>query len=357
MIIGIDGRTLLDLPLSGVGEYTSRLLEIFSVLDPNLNARIFLNQTPHIPSKILNGLFFTKSICMERFLGNVDQLFFPNHISFWTKKRYIITVHDLSFHIFPEFYSLKTRAWHNFVNPQRLYKNAAKIIAVSNSTKNDLIDEFHIPEGKIHVVYSGIGEEFFSFAPQEEEKDFFRKKYSLPKNFILFLGTQEKRKNVLGIIRAFEILKERQKDEDIFLLLAGKPGFGFHDIAKYAKKSKVADFIRFLGYIPEEVKPFLYQHASVFVYPSFYEGFGFPPLEAMAIGTPVVMSNTPSLVETARGAALTVSPKCPEEIAAAISLLLEDSRLRTVLIQKGKKTAREYSWEECGRKTLEIIKN
>ncbi len=355
MIIGIDARALVDIPLSGVGEYTKQLLEILPVLNSNITFRFFLNQSPHIPNKILNSFFAFKGIQIERFLGDVDRVFLPNHIFFSTKKPYTITVHDLSFHIFPEFYNIKTRMWHKVVGSRLLYENATNIIAVSESTKNDLIREFHIPAEKIHVVYSGIGQEFFSFAPSEEKKEFFRKKYALPKHFILSLGTQEKRKNILGIIRAFEIFKEGREAEDMFLLLAGKPGFQFHEIEKYAKKSKFAPFIRFLGYISEEAKPYLYQLARVFVYPSFYEGFGFPPLEAMAVGTPVVISNTPALLETTRGAALSVSPKEPEEIATAISLLLHDFHLRDIMIQKGKEVASHYTWEECGRKTLEII--
>lgn len=356
MLIGVDARALCDLPLSGVGEYAKNLVEILPTLENGIEFRFFSNQNPHIPSKILNSLFRANIVKLEYLVGKVDRFFLPNHIFFSTKRPYIITVHDLSFHLFPEFYNPKTRLWHHIVSPRTLYRNAEKIIAVSESTKQDLVNEFQLPKEKIHVIYSGIGKEFLHFSTSKEEKENFQKKYHLPERFILFLGTQEKRKNILGMIQAFEILLKKREEKDLFLVLAGKPGFGFQEILRYVKRSKAAPMIRFLGYIPQEVKPILLHTAEIFLYPSFYEGFGFPPLEAMAVGTPVVVSHTPSLVETTRGGAIAVSPRDPEEMAHALSMLLEDSNLRDIMIQKGKEVAAQYSWEECARKTLEVIK-
>lgn len=378
MILGIDGRSLLDRPISGIGEYTKNLLEEIFLLRPNNEYKIFLNSfkkhgqkddyykypqeniySTWIPNKILNSLLYSRILHLEHILGRVDHFFLPNHIFFALKKAtsYTVTVHDLSFELFPQYFSIKGRLWHRFVHPIEIYKRAQKIIAVSENTKQDLIREAGIDENKIIVIYSGINKEFLTFDATDPSNNFYQKRYALPPRYILYLGTVEKRKNVIGIIRAFDFLKQQNAISDIALLIAGKPGFGFSKIYKMAQSSQYANSIKFLGYVDPAAKPYLYYRASCFVYPSFYEGFGFPPLEAMAVGTPTIVANSSSLVEIAGDAAVLVNPYNSFELASAINELLHNKRLADIISTRGKNLAQQYSWELCAKKTLQVLES
>ncbi|MCK4525681.1 MAG: glycosyltransferase family 4 protein, partial [Candidatus Andersenbacteria bacterium] len=177
-----------------------------------------------------------------------------------------------------------------------------------------------------------------------------RKKYNLPKKYILYLGTLEPRKNIIGLIKAFEILNTKYK-----LVIAGSKGWLYEDIFKIVKNSPAKDNIIFTGFIDDKDKAALYGLADLFVYPSFYEGFGFPPLEAMAAGTPVITSNFSSLPEAVGDAAITVNPYNIDELTKAIEMVLFDEKLRDILIERGYKKVKNFSWEKCAKETLEFI--
>jgi glycosyltransferase involved in cell wall biosynthesis len=182
------------------------------------------------------------------------------------------------------------------------------------------------------------------------------KKYHLPKNFILYFGTIEPRKNISGLIRAFELLKEKNKDfKKVYLVIAGGKGWLFKNIFAMAARSKFAKHIIFTGFVSPEDKVYLYNLADLFVYPSFFEGFGFPPLEAMACGVPTITSNTSSLPEIAQDAALMVNPYDTDELAWAMEQVLSDVALRKELARRSLAQAKLFSWDKCARETLNFL--
>ena len=198
-----------------------------------------------------------------------------------------------------------------------------------------------------------------------EEKYKIKKKYNLPDNFILFLGTIEPRKNIIGLIEAFEIFNIQYPISNTSLVIAGAPGWSNKKVYERAASSPLRDKIKFLGFIKPEEKPALYAAASLFVYPSFYEGFGFPVLEALASGTPVITSNRSSLPEISQSAAYLVNPNKPHEIAEGIRYLLNHNHnprnpLEICVIcaqtKNGRVQAEKFSWNQTAQEWLRLIK-
>ena len=381
MVIGIDVRSLMDEKLTGIGEYTLNLLKALFRIDTKNEYRLFYNsfqskkchlkeKYPNVqfyrfkyPNKIFNfGLNFFSLPKIDKLLGGVDLFFMPNwqFMALSRRSKKIITVHDLSFEYYPQYYSLKRRLWHKFIKPKRLIQSSDKIITPSESTKRDLIKLYKIQPEKIEVIYSGIGEEFkFQISNFKFQK--VKEKYNLPDNFILYLGTLEPRKNLENLILAFDELytnldiKEHKLKCKYYLVIAGAKGWLYESIYKTARSIKAKDHVKFIDYVAPEDKPYLYNLASLFVYPSFYEGFGFPPLEAMACGVPTVVSFSSSLLEVVGKAALAINPYDIREVAQSMFECLTDDRLRDSLKNKGPKQAKRFSWQKCDEKTLEVF--
>lgn len=390
MTIGIDIRTLMDTRYSGVSEYTLNLVSALLRLDRENEYRLFYNTAQNIsermpkfdypnvkiikksvPNKILNYFLFKflNSPKIDKLLG-VDCFFMP-HINFiglsgsdptalkavrplFCKK--ILTIHDLSFLRYPEFFSARKNFWHKMVNVKKLVKKFDYIIAVSENTKRDVIELCGVNPDRVKVIYSGV-EDIYQPNYELENKN-IEQKYNLPEKFILFLGTVEPRKNIEGAIRAYEILREKNGGLAQYkLVIAGGRGWKSNNAFRVWQKSQYKSDIKFLGYIEKKDKVYLYNLASLFVYPSFYEGFGFPPLEAMASGTPVITSFTSSLPEIVGSAGLMVDPYNINDLAIAMEKVLTDNNLRNDLIQKGLKRIKEFSWEKAGREYLEIFQN
>lgn len=304
-----------------------------------------------IPNRFLQASsFFFYWPKIDKLIGGADVFFSPHFILAPVSRqcRKIITFHDLSFEYRPEFFSLQRKIWHKLMRPKFQAKTADRIITVSRSTKDDLTELYKIPSEKIEVIYPGIGEEFRKMEKFEIQK--VREKYNLPQKFILYFGTIEPRKNIEGIINAFELLKTDAK-----LVIAGSPGWIYKSVYKTAKKSKRSKDIIFTGFIEKEDKPALYNLAEVFVYPSFFEGFGFPPLEAMACGTPTIVSDVTSLPEVAGEAAIMVNPYNINEIAQAMNDVLENEELRRQMRDGGLVLSKKFSWQNCAKATLKIL--
>ena len=373
MRVGIDIRALLEGRRTGVEEYTTNLLRHLFKIDKNNRYLLFSSgrkatnsirqiansaTRKHLPisNRLLNLSFkmFSRPL-IDKLLNGVDVFWTPNINLVPTKKscKKIVTFHDLSFKRYPEFFSLKRQLWHKFINPRKLAQEADTIIAVSESTKQDLVELYKIKPTKINVVYSGVDKRF---KPQVSDLSFkeIRQKYNLPDKFILYLGTIEPRKNLIGLIKGYEIFKARCENAPE-LVIAGTKGWLYEDIFKTAQQSKYSKDIIFTGFIEDEDKPDLYNLASLFVYPSFYEGFGFPPLEAMACGVPTVTSNVSSLPEIVGQAGIMVDPYKPEELASAMEMILTDEKLRQRLSQKGIEQAKKFSWEKCAENTFRIL--
>jgi len=372
MNIGIDIRVLARGVRTGVEEYTINLLSYLLPLEPKINYRFFYNayqkaklnyswlSLANVKLKdfrIPNRLFFISSRYLsqpkiDKLLKGVDIYFNPHFftapLSIGCKK--IVTFHDLSFERYPHFFSWRKRAWQRFLMDARQEaQQADKIIAVSQSTKDDLVNLYGIEPKKIKVIYSGVGNQF---KVQNARCKIIKNKYNLPDKFILYFGTIEPRKNLIGLIKAFELLR---RNHSIKLVVAGAKGWLYQDILKTAQESKYSQDIIFTGFIEEADKPALYNLAKLFVYPSFFEGFGFPPLEAMACGLPTIVSHTSSLPEVVGQGTLMVDPYNIDELTWAMETALTDNSLRKQLIQKGINQAKKFSWPKCARETLKVI--
>lgn len=376
MIIGIDIRVLGNETKSGIEEYTENLLSHLLPIDSNVKFKLFFSSyrqklkdydwlnLPNVELKkynFPNRFLFASSRFfdwpeIDRLIGGVDVFFSPHFFltSLTSVCKRVTAIHDLSFIRFPEYFSWRKNFWHKFeMMPDWQSRLSDKIIAVSKATKNDLIEKYNIDSENIKVIYSGIS--FHMKRPPEEELKLFKIKNSLPDNFILFLGKLEPRKNVIGLIKAFNILSKSGEFKNLHLIIAGAKGWLYKDILKEAEDSLFKDKIIFTGYVKDEERPFYYSLASVFVYPSFFEGFGFPPLEAMACGTPVIASNNSSLPEVVGKSAVLVDPRNLSDIAAAIKEVLTNPRLRSKLVKSGLDRANLFNWHKTAKETLECL--
>lgn len=317
-----------------------------------------------IPNKLLNlSFWYFAWPKIDKLVGGVEVVFFPNIIFGAVSRgvRVITTIHDLSFERYPECFSWKRRFWHIFINSKKICRRADRIITVSNSSADDISSQYGITPDKIVVIPSAIGENFHLMDRNDLKLIEVKEKYQLPFKFILFLGTIEPRKNILSLISAYVALQEKaekENDENLLrykLVIAGSPGWLGKEVFEAIKGSKWKEKIILPGFISDEDKAYVYNLSSLFVYPSFFEGFGFPPLEAMACGVPVVTSNNSSLPEICADGVLLIDPNKPEEIFEAMQQILNEKDLREKLIKSGLEKAREFSWKKTAQKTLQII--
>ncbi len=379
MNIGIDIRPLMIKNKTGVGEYTFELLSsiftedkynqyfLFSNSSKEIHNKFFSWDQPNIhyihtryPNKILNfalafGLLDINKLLPEK----IDHWYSPNlnFLSLDKNTKHTLTIHDISYEIFPEFYTFKQRIWHKIINPKKQCLLANTIVVPSENTKRDLVDYYQIDKEKIKVVYPGISPLFnLTEAQLKIQKTIIQKKYDLPENFILFLGSIEPRKNLLGLIKAFEKLPKEITDK-FYLIIAGGSGWKNKNIYDYANRSKLRDHIKFLGYVAQADKPALYSLANLFVFPSFYEGFGFPVIEAMKIGTPVITSNCSSLPEIAKNSTYFINPNNFSDLSLAIKTLITNPKLYEQYLKRGLQTASNYSWKNSAKDHLNIFGN
>jgi len=263
----------------------------------------------------------------------------------------VVTVTDLSFMVFPESFRVSQRVYQRFFTGMSV-RRASHLIAISASTAQDLGKFFAVPATKISVIFPGVDTAYHPIQDAAVLSD-FRRRHCLPEKFILFVGTLEPRKNLLTLLRAYVQFK-RQTKTDYKLVLAGSPGWLYQPIFTAIEELGLRDEVLFPGFIAEDELPLWYNTADVFVYPSLYEGFGLPPLEAMACGTPVIVSNASSLPEVVGDAALLVDPYKPEEWAAALSQVCNDRQLRDDLAARGPERARTFSWTRMAQETVQV---
>jgi len=303
-----------------------------------------------VPSKLLNLAFKFGLSNIEKLTGDVDWFFMPNlnQFNISANTKLAITVHDLSPVVTPEFYNLKRNIWHKFLNYKKAFERANVLFAVSEYTKNDLIRIFGVDEQKIKVVYPGVDHKQFNLSISSDAQRSARNQYGLPGDYILFLNTIEPRKNLAGVISAFEKIRSPAS-----LVIAGRLGWKYKNDFKLINNSKKSAKIRYIGYVAQEDKPALIKMAKTLIYPSFYEGFGFQPLEAMAIGTPVIASHLTSLPEIVGDAGLLVDPYNSNSLAGAMEQILSNATLRLLLVQKGLIQAQKFKWEKTAREVLE----
>ncbi|MEK7452914.1 MAG: glycosyltransferase family 1 protein [Patescibacteria group bacterium] len=366
MKIGIDARMYGD-EQTGIGLYIKNLIENIAKIDKENLYILFLRKS-QFDNFVLPASNFKKVLANSKWYSfseqtiflfcilrqNVDLMHFPNFNSpiFFFGKR-ITTIHDLTPRYFPghKMSSLFRRLAFSLVFKNSVY-SSKKIIAVSKYTKNEILKFYEVDSSKVEVIYEGIpnGNKNKAFKISNEE---FLRKYNIKKPYIFYTGVWRNHKNLTGLIEAFDILRKKYK-KDISLVLGGREDALYPEVRKtWESLGLEADVLR-VGFIKSEEMGLFLKNADLFVLPSFVEGFGFGPLEALSYNTPVVVSDAGALPEVLGDAAIYFNPKSSEDIAEKIFLVLEDKALRDRLIQKGKFLIKTYSWERCSLKTLNL---
>lgn len=265
-------------------------------------------------------------------------LFNPGNTAPLFYKKNIIVNHGLAWKKYPQAFSLKFRLWYDFLIP-KILKKALFVFTVSEFCKNELIEAYKIPEEKIRVLYPGVSE---IFKPLNLERE----------NFILYVGNIQPYKNLKNLLKAYQILRKNKKELELFIV-------GVRD-ERVFKNEEFKEFnfegVKFLGYKKDKELLELYNKARCLILPSFYETFGFPVLEAMACGCPVVASKIPALLEVAKDSALFVNPYDSEELAYAIKEILENENLRKILIQKGIEGVKNFNWDNTLKNLVQTLK-
>jgi len=378
MKIGVDIRTLMDARYSGVPEYTLNLLTEIFKLDHENEYRLFYNSGRDIsarmpdfgamnasiihtryPNKLLNYFLFKifNRPRIDNLLG-ADIFFMPhmNFISLSGRSKSVLTVHDLSFLRYPGYFSARKNFWHGMVDVRKLINKFNCVVAVSENTKQDIVELCGVEGHKVKVIYSGITDDYKVIGKSDVRLIEVRNKYSLPEKFILFLGTIEPRKNITGLVSAFEdLIAGNSELSGLHLVIVGGKGWKSAEIRKKIADSNLEDHIKMLGYVDREDKPYIYNLASLFVYPSLYEGFGFPPLEAMACGVPVITSASSSLPEIVGDAGILVESNNISDISRAMKLVLTDDGLSKKLSAKGIERAKHFNWRNAAQEYLKLF--
>ena len=311
-----------------------------------------------IPDRYLNLLWYRWRLPVHAtiFTGMVDIYHGPDFVlpPINGKVRKIVTVHDLAFLEHPEYAVPQLAAYLKKVVPEAVAA-ADVIAAVSHATRKTLIEYFHTPPEKITIIPNGI-RSYFRRITDPILLSATRHKFGLKHPLVLGVGTLEPRKNHLGLIKAFHKAQSaaEKKQRPAMLALAGGPGWLYDETQRLIAKLKLENKVRFLGRVSELELITLYSMADVFVFPSFYEGFGVPPIEAMACGAPVITSNTSSLPEVAGDAALLIDPHNTGELARAILQVLANEQLRDELRQKGYARAQHFTWPKSASKMLSV---
>jgi glycosyltransferase involved in cell wall biosynthesis len=371
MNIVVDLRPLIGGKTSGVEIYIRNLLKHLLSMDKDNKYILWINafsdqsdifkdfssynltkiQTK-IPNKSLNlSLFlFGRPLIDKLFKQSVDAFLMPDlrPVALSKDVKKICVIHDLSFKHFPQFFSFKTRIWHKILRVKKTLESFGKIIAVSEFTKHDIINTYGIPQKKISVIHEGSPDWRDAISEKPRIKS-VTLKYGLPKRYILFLSTLEPRKNLKRTIFAFNEFKKNDHS-GIKLLIAGKT----HPSIFAEQGIKANPDVHFAGFIDEEDKEIIYKNADAFIYPSLFEGFGLPLLEAMSAGTPIIASNAGSIPEICGNAAIFFNPLNTEEIAECMKKILEPE-IREKLKKEMSAQIKKYSWEKCAAETLAEI--
>ena len=291
---------------------------------------------------------------IDRFIGAVDVFHSPDYVlPPLGRGKKVVTIHDLSFVRYPEGAEPSLRSYLSAAVP-RTVKEADLVLADSEVTRGDVIELLGAPPAKVEVVYPGVDESFKAIEDAEALAR-VRERYRLDDPFLLSVGTLEPRKNLIALMEAYAALR-RAGGFEHRLVVAGGKGWRYEGIFTCVQELALEGDVTFLGYVPEQDLPALYCLADALVFPSVYEGFGLPPLEAMACGTPVIASDSSSLPEVIGDAGLMVPADDRDALAEAIGRLLRNGQLRDELIRKGRARASRFSWQKTGQDLLAIYR-
>ena len=278
--------------------------------------------------------------------------FFNYYIPPGVRGKRVTTVCDMVCKAYPETMNFKTRTMLN-LSLKRSVKRAHRIVTISEFSKREIVRYLGVDENKIDVVPCGV--DLASFHPNvsEQERQRVKSAYGIDGQYFLYLGTLEPRKNIVRLIQAYALLSKRCADVPV-LCIAGRKGWQFEQIFETVKENRLQDRVIFTGYVPAQDAPPLLAGALAFVFPSLYEGFGLPPLEAMACGTPVIVSSMASLPEVVGDAGILVDPLDVAKIADAMQTMMEDEALRQKLVEAGPQRAATFTWDRAAAELLEV---
>jgi glycosyltransferase involved in cell wall biosynthesis len=361
--IAIDARKLHDF---GIGTYVQNLLRHLARLDADTEYVLFCrredrealsalgpNFRPAVESAAPYSILEQISVPARLLRERVDLFHSPHYVlPPLTACKSVVTIHDCIHLMFPQYLPNKLAYGYAKTFMWWAAHGSGRVLTVSEASKRDILRYFHIPEQKITVIHNGLDDRFRT-PPPEAEVHRVRERFQLQEQFVLYAGNVKPHKNVERLIEAFHHLRTIGFTQ-LKLLIIG------NDISRYATLRRAIHthnlhkYVRVLGFVPDQTLAILYRLASVFVFPSLYEGFGLPPLEAMACGTPVVTSNVSSLPEVVGDAAVLVDPYDARSIAEGIRRVLVDESLRRDLQARGVAHAHSFSWEQAARRVREI---
>lgn len=370
MKIGIDAR-FYGRGTGGVGRYTKGLIRELGRIDQENEYAVFLLpedmkewEEPGENFRAVKAPYGYYSLDEQRAFPKLIKKYKLDLIHYtmfnhpvMCRIPFVVTIHDLTMTLFPvgrKQKSLIRKLAYNYVM-KHAARASRKVIVPSEATKKDVIEILGAPKEKVVVTYEGV-DETYGFHTGEKIQDEIKKQYGIKKPFILFVSQWRPHKGIMQLVEAYKLLRQKY-DNDIELVLCGKPNESFPEIIQAVERAKeeVGGVIT-PGFVPEEDLPALYQAAEAFVFPSYYEGFGLGPLEAMASGCPVASSNTSCMPEILQDAAVYFNPKDAHDIARVVEKVLNDLVLRKNLIAMGRIQVEKYTWRKMARETLQIYR-
>jgi len=344
---------------SGIGRYSESIIDIFkekNILENQFKLLKYSGQNIKINKAIkCTSEVFSFSEQLELPIlnskNNID-LFHSPHFVFpiFNPGKLILTIHDLTPLLFPDIFSLQARIYMKTMIWLSKFK-ADKIITVSQNTKDDLVEIFNYNPDKIKVVYNGVDKSYRVINDKQLIND-VRDKYDTGEEFLLYVGNIKPHKNIPALLKALSNIDKQHK-----LVIVGKRDKAYNEIFDIINEYNLDDQVVFTGFVPDEDLILLYNAATLFVYPSLYEGFGLPPLEAMACGTPVITSNVSSLPEVVGEAAITVDPHNTIKLSETINKILVNKGLQNKMIQKGIERAEQFTWEKTAQETIKVYED
>lgn len=370
MKIGIDGRAAKLYRGTGIGTYTSQLIQSLNMVDFNNNYLIFTPDNKELNN--LNSNFKIEKVDTVTKENFWDEIKVPNILTNNNMELYhvpqngvglskninnckkAITLHDIIPLRMPETVSDRYLKIFNDEMP-KIIDNCDGIITVSEFSKQDIFKEFNFPKDKIFVTHLAA-ESIYKPMSKCQCKKNIERKYGIKSDFILYVGGFSPRKNIVGLIEAFSLLPAPYR-KTTKLVITGKKGLSYDMYLKRARDLNVQNDVIFTGFIPSKDLPYFYNASEMLVYPSFYEGFGLPPIEAMACGTPVITSSVTSLPEVCYDSALLINPNNPDDLSYAIEKVLSDSLLVLAMVKKALTRSRLFSWENTAISTIKAYEN
>jgi len=363
MLIGIDASRATRAERTGTENYSLFLIRALLQLDQQSHYRLYFNgapapdllpTTPNVQMQVMPfpRLWTHLRLSWEMATRAPEVLFVPAHVlPIVHPRRSVVTVHDLGYLYYPQAHTRWARTYLQWSTAWNV-RAAAHVIADSQATRRDLITHCRVPADKITVIYPGFDP---SFAPvrDQEQVAAARQRYGIPPDYVIFVGTLHPRKNLTALLEALAALA--REGRETHLVVVGKKGWLYEPLFARVQQLGLEAQVHLAGYVPQGDLPPLLSGAQAFVLPSLYEGFGFPVLEAMACGVPVICSNVSSLPEVAGDAALLVDPHDPAALATALRRVLDDRELRRDLIERGRRQVARFSWQACAQGTLAVL--